>query len=100
MEITVCMPEISPELDSFRLLSYGKSENGMISLGDTLFSYEADGALMHEYSPFRGRVELLIARVGETVAPGQAVMLVDAEEVDGEIPLFGGGEGAELTDTH
>lgn len=92
MEITVTMPELAPDTAPMRLLSYGKCEKARLELGDRLFSYEADGALMHEYSPHRGHIELLIARVGEYIESGQAVMLVEAEEMSASLPLFGQSE--------
>lgn len=76
MEITVVMPSLGAEPSVFHLLFFCKREGEELEVGDRLFAYEADGALMYEYSVYRGRVELLLAAEGSELEQGRAVMLL------------------------
>ena len=88
MEITVNMPSLTPEREESRLLAFGKRENEGVSVGDVLFAYEADGALMYEYSPFKGRVVVCAARSGDMLKGGAPVITVSVSE-DGAFSSYG-----------
>lgn len=92
MEITVVMPSFGEETSVLRLLFYCKREGEEIEVGDKLFAYEADGALMYEHSLYRGRIELLVADEGSELEQGRAVMLLQVQlKSDGEV-FFGTSE--------
>lgn len=81
MEIIVTMPMLYPPLSVGRLLHIEKKENDHVEIGDKLFSYEADGALMHEYAAFTGTLKLIISAEGELLRSGEAVMLINSEQL-------------------
>ena len=80
MEITVKMPVcIAPELLDVRV-----SVGTVVEIGDILFSYSADGALLFEYSAFSGVVTRICASRGE-INCGDAVLRMTAEKPEGEL---------------
>ena len=73
MEIRIKMPFcISPRLIDIRV-----AEGDEITPGDILFSYEADGALLFEYSACRGKVTAVLATPGRDVHCGDTVLTVN-----------------------
>ncbi len=73
MEITIKMPTcLAP-----RLIDIKVAEGDRISLGDLLFSYEADGALMFEYAACSGVVGAIHAAVGQPIRIGDPILTVD-----------------------
>ena len=76
MEITVKMPIcISPRLIDLRV-----AEGDEIALGDILFSYESDGALLFEYSACTGIVKKVHTVTGGEIKSGGAVITVEGSE--------------------
>ena len=73
MEITVKMPIcLAP-----RIIDIAVSVGDTVRVGDVLFSYESDGALMFEYSAYSGTVTEMIARPDGTVRIGDVVLVID-----------------------
>ena len=60
-----------------RLIDVRVAEGDSIAVGDILFSYESDGALMFEYSACSGTVVKLHAAVGRNIRIGDAVLTVE-----------------------
>ena len=80
MEITVKMPVCAtPERLGVRV-----SVGTRVEIGDILFSYSSDGALLFEYSAFSGVVTDIFARGGE-INCGDAVLKMDALTPEGEL---------------
>ena len=80
MEITVKMPVcVAPQLLDVRV-----SEGSAVEIGDILFSYSADGALLFEYSAYLGTVTRICARRGE-IDCGDAVLRMTVEKTEGEL---------------
>ena len=80
MEITVKMPVcVAPELLDVRV-----SQGTSVEIGDILFSYSSDGALLFEYSAFSGTVTCVCAENGR-INCGEAVLQMTAEKTDGEL---------------
>ena len=76
MEITIKMPFcLAPRLIDVRV-----AEGDSIAVGDILFSYESDGALMFEYAACSGTVIKLHAAVGRNVRTGDSVLTVECND--------------------
>ena len=84
MEITIKMPTcLAP-----RLIEIKVSEGDRIVLGDILFSYESDGALMFEYSACSGTVVEILAAVGRKIRIGDPIMVVDGDPLTADGEMF------------
>ena len=84
MKITVKMPFcLSPRLIDIRV-----AEGDSVDIGELLFSYEADGALLYEYAACCGTVSQVHAVIGREIRCGDAVMTVEAENGDRDGELF------------
>ena len=84
MNITVKMPICT----SPRLIDIRVAEGDSISLGDILFSYESDGALLFEYSACMGTVSEIIAVTGREIRSGDTVLIVNGEAPRGDGEMF------------
>ena len=60
-----------------RLIDVRVAEGDNVAVGDILFSYESDGALMFEYSACAGTVIKLHAAVGHNIRTGDAVLTLE-----------------------
>ena len=84
MEIRIKMPFcISPRLIDIRV-----AKGDEISLGDILFSYESDGALMFEYSASRGIVTEVSAAVGREIRSGDRILTLIGAPTNKDGELF------------
>ena len=84
MEITIKMPIcISPRLIDIRV-----AEGDDVALGDILFSYESDGALLFEYSACRGKVTEVTAVTGREIRSGDTVLKVIGAAPEREAEMF------------
>ena len=84
MKTIVRMPACSAP----RLLQLNRSNGDAVELGDILFSYESDGALLFEYSACIGTVTECHVSEGQLLRPGDAVMTVEGEIPDPSRELF------------
>ena len=72
MELTIKMPTcLAP-----RLIDIKVSVGDCIALGDLLFSYESDGALMFEYSACSGVVAAIHASATHPIRIGDPILTV------------------------
>ena len=84
MKISVKMPIcVSPHLIDIRV-----AEGDRVSLGDILFSYESDGALLFEYSACSGTVSEVTAVPGRDVGCGDTVITVNGDRLRSEGEMF------------
>lgn len=77
-----------PSCAAPRLLELKRSEGDQVELGDILFSYESDGALLFEYSACKGMVTECHTSDGKTVRSGDAVMTLEGDAPDPSKELF------------
>ena len=72
------------------VLDIRRDEGDKVRIGDILFSYEADGALLFEYSAYNGTVSAVYACAGEKTPRGATVMTVDGDIHPKDTELFPG----------
>ena len=72
------------------ILDIRRDAGDKVRIGDILFSYEADGALLFEYSAYNGTVTELYAVAGDKMMRGAAVMSIDGDLPPKDKEMFPG----------
>jgi len=70
------------------VLDIRRDEGDKVRIGDILFSYEADGALLFEYSAYNGIVTAVSANIGEKMPRGATVLTLEGDSLPKDTELF------------
>ena len=84
MRFEIRLPIQSPSV----LLDIRRDVGDKVRIGDILFSYEADGALLFEYSAYNGVAVAVSDKRGERMMGGETVMVIEGDPIPSGAEMF------------